>query len=41
MNVVKAIENVKTTTKFRSADVPVEPVIINKIVLITAAKKDK
>ena len=41
MNVVKAIENVKTTTKFRYADVPVEPVIINKIVLITAAKKDK
>jgi len=41
MDVVKAIENVKTTTKFRSADVPVEPVIINKIVLITAAKKDK
>ena len=40
MNVVKAIENVKTTTKFRNADVPVEPVIINKIVLITAAKKD-
>ena len=41
MNVVNAIENVKTTIKFRYADVPVEPVIINKIVLITAAKKDK
>jgi peptidyl-prolyl cis-trans isomerase B (cyclophilin B) len=34
MDVVKTIENVKTTTKFRYGDVPVEPVIIQKIVLM-------
>lgn len=39
MDVVKAIENVKTTTKFRYADVPVEPVIIQKVVLIQAPVK--
>ena len=41
MSVVKAIENVKTTTKFSFADVPVNPVIINKISLITTAEKVK
>ncbi|MEJ2659305.1 MAG: peptidylprolyl isomerase [Desulfobacteraceae bacterium] len=34
MDVVKTIENVKTTTKFHYGDVPVEPVIIQKIVLM-------
>lgn len=41
MDVVKAIENVKTTTKFQYADVPVDPVVIKKVALITAAEKDK
>jgi peptidyl-prolyl cis-trans isomerase B (cyclophilin B) len=37
MAVVKAIENVKTTTKFGYGDVPVEPVIIQKAILIKPA----
>lgn len=37
MAVVKAIENVKTTTKFQFGDVPVEPVIIQKVTLIEPA----
>jgi cyclophilin family peptidyl-prolyl cis-trans isomerase len=41
MDVVKAIENVKTTTKFRYGDVPVEPVIIQKVVLIEPPAKEK
>jgi peptidyl-prolyl cis-trans isomerase B (cyclophilin B) len=39
MAVVKAIENVKTTTKFQYGDVPVEPVIIQKVTLIEPVKK--
>jgi peptidyl-prolyl cis-trans isomerase B (cyclophilin B) len=34
MAVVKAIENVETTTKFHYGDVPLEPVIIQKVVLL-------
>ena len=41
MDVVKTIENVKTTTKFRYGDVPVEPVIIQKVVLIQPPAKEK
>jgi peptidyl-prolyl cis-trans isomerase B (cyclophilin B) len=41
MEVVKAIENVKTTTKFRYGDVPVEPVIILKAVRVKTATKDQ
>lgn len=41
MDVVKAIENVKTTTKFRYGDVPVEPVIIQKVVLIEPPGKEE
>lgn len=42
MEVVKAIENVKTTTKFQYGDVPVDPVIIQKTVLLEppAPKKE-
>jgi peptidyl-prolyl cis-trans isomerase B (cyclophilin B) len=39
MAVVKAIENVKTTTKFQFGDVPVEPVLIQKVTLIEPEKK--
>jgi peptidyl-prolyl cis-trans isomerase B (cyclophilin B) len=39
MAVVKAIENVQTTTKFQYGDVPVEPVIIQKVTLIEPVKK--
>ena len=41
MAVVRAIENVKTTTKFDYGDVPVEPVIILKAVLVKNAAKDQ
>lgn len=41
MAVVKAIENVKTTTKFRYGDVPVEPVIMRKVVLVKNAASDQ
>jgi cyclophilin family peptidyl-prolyl cis-trans isomerase len=41
MDVVKAIENVKTTTKFHYGDVPVEPVVILKAVLVKTAAKDQ
>jgi cyclophilin family peptidyl-prolyl cis-trans isomerase len=41
MAVVKAVENVKTTTKFGYGDVPVKPVIIQKVVLMKAVIKNK
>lgn len=41
MDVVRAIENVKTTTKSQYSDVPVEPVIILKAVLVKTAAQDQ
>lgn len=39
MEVVHAIENVKTTTRFGHGDVPVEPVIIKKVSVLEPMKK--
>ena len=41
MDVVKAIENVKTATKFGYGDVPVDSVVIQKAVIIEPAAKEK
>ena len=37
MDVVHAIEDVKTTTKFGHGDVPTEPVVIEKVTIIKPA----
>jgi peptidyl-prolyl cis-trans isomerase B (cyclophilin B) len=41
MDVVHAIENVKTTAKFGNSDVPVEPVVIKKAVVLKPSTEGK